>query len=128
MPGPLPNNPTPSGQILTPSLYASYVSGQTQLSNVAVGEGTVFPTNLLATKQSPLHYNFEQQTEGYSTNGNQEPLVQFWWSQYNISPPTTLPQPSNIDFNDPVGADPNYKPKYTPSNTYAGKIIFLNQP
>jgi hypothetical protein len=76
-------------------------------SNLSQFDGQTPPVTNQDTAQSNLHYE-------YSINGNP-----------NLP---GYPLPSLLDLNDPVGGDPNYRPIYTPTNSYKSKILFLNQP
>lgn len=75
-------------------------------SNLSQFDGQTPTVSNQDTPQSKLHYE-------YSINGNPDLLG--------------YPPPSLLDLNDPIGADPNYKPIYTPTNSYKSKIQSLNQ-
>ena len=77
------------------------------------------PVNPLATKQSNLHYDTEAQREGYSVLGDNAPHAQDTiqnYANYKDGTFNPIPQPTNLELNDPIGADPNYKPLYTSQN------------
>ena len=87
--------------------------------------------NLLATKLSPLHYDWKASQAGWSVDGFQSPNFGYPARQayafYDDGVNNPIPNPTQLDLNDP-NANPNYKPIYTPSNSYKNKIAFLNQP
>lgn len=77
------------------------------------------PTNPLATNNSTLHYNKHFETEGWSTKGYQSPDFALTIQNYNAYKDgitNFLPNPSSLEFTDPVGADPNYPIKYNYEN------------
>lgn len=77
------------------------------------------PINPLATKQSNLHYDSETQKEGYSVLGNEASHAQDTiqnYANYKDGVLNSIPQPTNLELNDSIGADPNYKPLYTSQN------------
>jgi hypothetical protein len=101
--GNIPVAPTSNTPLPKNGLYDRLVYGGSSLSQF---DGTTPPVTNQDTPQSNLHYE-------YSINGN--PNLQGY------------PSPSILDLNDPIGSDPNYKPIYTPLNTYKSKILSLNQ-
>jgi hypothetical protein len=100
-------------------------------SNLSYNDGTTPLTNILATKLSPLHYDSKASKAGWSVDGFQSPNFGYParqnYARYNDGVTNPIPNPTQLDLNDP-NADPNYKPIYTPSNSYKNKIAFLNQP
>jgi len=102
--GNIPVAPTATTSIPKKGLYDRLLYGGSGLRQFDGGNPPITNED---TPQSNLHYE-------YSINGNP-----------NLP---GYPLPSLLDLNDPIGADPNYKPIYTPSNSYKSKISFLNQP
>ena len=71
--------------------------------------------NKLSTKQSPLHYNAADDEPGYSVNGTDASYVNSLYQGYEDGKNTPIPEPTQLDLTDPITADPNNKPKYTPT-------------
>ena len=93
-------------------------------------DGSTPPINPLSTKTSDLHYDYKKDRGGYSTIGYDiENYPRFFqnFMSYENGAQSYLPAPSQLELTDPIGADPNYKSLYTPSNTYKSKIQSLNQ-
>jgi hypothetical protein len=91
--------------------------------------GDKIPTNILTTKQSPLHYNNDNQQPGYSVTGEQFPQVNTAMETYVDGSPNPLPLPSQLDLDDPITADIKYKPLYTSINGgYLAVASQLKQP
>jgi hypothetical protein len=98
-------------------------------SALSYSNGSNINVNVLATKQSPLHFNQEKEEAGYSVTGEQFSQVNEAMNAYQDGTPDPLPLPSQLDLKDPITADPEYKPLYVPGvQTYKDKINFLNQP
>jgi len=77
------------------------------------------PVNPLATKLSNLHYDKHGDTEGWSTKGYSSPNPFVTIQNYNSYKDGTtyfLPNPSNLEIEDPIGADVKYKLKYNYTN------------
>jgi len=98
-------------------------------SAFSYSNGAKIDPNLLSTKQSPLHYNEPKDQPGYSVTGEQFSEVNEAMNAYQDGEISPIPLPSKLDINDPVTADPAYKPKYTslPGKGYANQISFLVQ-
>lgn len=98
-------------------------------SAFSYSNGADINPNLLSTKQSPLHYNAPADQPGYSVTGEQFSQVNEAMNAYQDGEISPVPLPSELDLNDPVTADPAYKPKYTslPGKGYANQISFLVQ-
>jgi hypothetical protein len=93
-------------------------------------DGSTPPINPLSTKKSNLHYDAQQQNGGASIRGSEisnYPLFFRDYLSYENGASSYIPPPSILELGDPIGSDPNYKPTYTPSNTYKSKIQSLNQ-
>ena len=98
-------------------------------SALSYSNGSNIDVNVLATKQSPLHFNQKKEEAGYSVTGEQFSQVNGAMNAYQDGTPDPLPLPSQLDLKDPITADPKYKPLYVPgAQTYKDKINFLNQP
>jgi len=98
-------------------------------SALSYSNGSDIDVNVLATKQSPLHFNQEKEEAGYSVTGEQFSQVNAAMNAYQDGTPDPLPLPSQLDLKDPITADPEYKPLYVPgAQTYKGKISTLIQP
>ncbi len=98
-------------------------------SALSYSNGSDINVNVLATKQSPLHFNQEKEEAGYSVTGEQFPQVNEAMNAYQDGTPDPLPLPSQLDLKDPITADPEYKPLYVPgTQTYKDKISTLTQP
>lgn len=72
--------------------------------------------NPLSTKQSTLHYDPKTNSDGYSVGGKFNPSKQQTiqnYVAYQDGVFNPIPSPSTLDINDPEGADPNYKLKFT---------------
>ena len=99
-------------------------------SSLSSYDGTTPRVNPLSTKKSNLHYDAQQQDGGASTRGSEisnYPLFFRDYLSYENGAFSYIPSPSILELNDPIGSDPNYKPLYTPRNTYKSKIQSLNQ-
>lgn len=124
----LPPIPTDSPQIFPPGLYDKLT--QNNGSNLSYHDGATPDINPLSTRNSNLHYDVKSNKGGYSTLGpdmdNYQQFVSNFSAYQNGANPY-LPLPSQLELTDPIGADPNYKPIYTPTNSYKSKISFLNQ-
>jgi hypothetical protein len=71
----------------------------------------------LATKDSLLHYDHKKGTGGYSTLGvamGNYQLFSQQWKEFNPESFTynSLPINSQLELDDPIGADTQNKPKY----------------
>jgi hypothetical protein len=98
-------------------------------SALSYSNGSDIDVNVLATKQSPLHFNQEKDEAGYSVTGEQFSQVNEAMNAYQDGTPDPLPLPSQLDLKDPITADPEYKPLYVPGvQTYKDKISTLIQP
>jgi hypothetical protein len=98
-------------------------------SALSYSNGSDIDVNVLATKQSPLHFNQEKDEAGYSVTGEQFSQVNQAMNAYQDGTPDPLPLPSQLDLKDPITADPEYKPLYVPGvQTYKDKISTLIQP
>tara|TARA_R110000796_G_C14262647_1_gene400195 strand:+ start:40 stop:369 length:330 start_codon:yes stop_codon:yes gene_type:complete len=85
-------------------------------SDLSTYDGQTPELNLLATKQSPLHYDAKDQGLGWSTKGYESPNPELTIQEYNSYDDgvvNALPEPSNLEFTDENSADPNFKPKFT---------------
>jgi len=98
-------------------------------SAFSYSNGADINSNILSTKQSPLHYDASADQPGYSVTGKQFSQVNEAMNAYQDGEISPVPLPSELDLNDPVTADPTYKPKYTslPGKGYANQISFLVQ-
>jgi hypothetical protein len=98
-------------------------------SALSYSNGSDIDVNILATKQSPLHFNQEKDEAGYSVTGEQFSQVNEAMNAYQDGEISPVPLPSELDLNDPITADPSYKPKYTslPLKGYVNQISFLVQ-
>ena len=85
-------------------------------SYYSYNNGDKVPTNILTTKQSPLHYNNTEQQPGYSVTGEQFSQVNEAMGTYVDGSPNPLPEPSQLDLNDPITPDTKFKPLYTSIN------------
>ena len=85
-------------------------------STLSFSDGETPFTNPLSTKESQLHYNTAEDKPGYSVTGTQFSIVNSSYQQYEdgITDKRPLPEPTTFDLLDPITADPNNKPKYTP--------------
>lgn len=83
-------------------------------STLSFSDGETPFTNPLSTKQSPLHYNSYDLEPGYSVNGTDASYVNSLYQGYEDGKNTPIPEPTQLDLTDPITADPNNKPKYTP--------------
>ena len=66
-------------------------------SNLTKYDGTTPKTNVLATKQSPLHA--VSGTPSYSLNGSNASTVRAFYETYDDGSINALPQPSQLDLN-----------------------------
>lgn len=85
-------------------------------SSLTEYDGTTPKVNLLATKQSTLHFDSKTGTEGWSIRGYQSPsgfITVKKYNEYADGVYNPIPNPTTLDLNDPETADPNYKPIYT---------------
>jgi hypothetical protein len=102
----------------------SYSNGSTPPFNKLAGDGS---TN----RNYSLHYNPSTPdiSNGYSVTGDNFSTINSYFQDYVDGQNNFLPEPTELDVDDPVTADPNYKPLYTPgTQTYVDKIPFLIQP
>jgi hypothetical protein len=83
-------------------------------STLSFSDGNTPFTNPLSTKQSQLHYNSVTDQPGYSVNGDQFSIVNSDFQQYEDGNNNFLPNSTQLDLLDPITADPDNKPKYTP--------------
>jgi hypothetical protein len=102
---------------------------QSAHNHYGISPSNEIPINPLATKQSNLHYNNSTETEGYSVVGKEASdafsTLQDYISYNDGDLTNTLPPATILDLNDPIGPDPNYKPKYT---SQPGKGYINNLP
>jgi hypothetical protein len=101
-----------------------------QGSSYTTYDGSTPTINPLATKYSPLHYNFGKEVEGYSTKGALAPSyanVVLAYQEYNNGVPyiNPLPPPSQMEPNNELGPlDPKYVDTYSENNKYGSlKLI-----
>jgi hypothetical protein len=87
-------------------------------SPYSANNGQGVPINPLSTKQSTLHYNIKTNSEGYSVNGQPFTITNNNYASYRDGITNPIPSPTSLDVNDPTGADPNYKLKYTSTDRY----------
>ena len=90
---------------------------QTTGSQYTYYDGNNPQINPLSTKDSDLHYDSKKYQGGYSTRGSDISNYPKFFQNYNAydvgsNIPNYLPTPSNLEINDPIGADANNKPKY----------------
>jgi hypothetical protein len=92
-----------------------------QGSALSYSDGTTPPFNKLAgdgntNRNYSLHYNLNTPdiSNGYSVTGEDFSTINSYFQDYLDGKNTPLPEPTELDINDPVTADPQYKPKYTP--------------
>jgi hypothetical protein len=83
-------------------------------STLSFSDGSTPLINKLSTKQSPLHYNSYDLEPGYSVNGTDASYVNSLYQGYEDGKNTPIPEPTTLDLLDPITADPNNKPKYSP--------------
>ena len=83
-------------------------------SPLSFSDGSTPFINKLSTKQSPLHYNAADDEPGYSVNGTDASYVNSLYQGYEDGKNTPIPEPTQLDLTDPITADPDNKPKYTP--------------
>ena len=83
-------------------------------STLSYSDGSTPLVNPLSTKQSPLHYNTLEDKPGYSVTGTQFSIVNSSYQEYEDGKNTPIPEPTTFDLLDPITADPDNKPKYTP--------------
>jgi hypothetical protein len=83
-------------------------------STLSFSDGNTPLINKLSTKQSPLHYNSYDLEPGYSVNGTDASYVNSLYQGYEDGKNTPIPEPTTLDLLDPITADPNNKPKYSP--------------
>ena len=83
-------------------------------STLSFSDGETPLINKLSTKQSPLHYNSYDIEPGYSVNGTDASYVNSLYQEYEDGKNTPIPEPTTLDLLDPITADPNNKPKYSP--------------
>jgi hypothetical protein len=85
-------------------------------SPYSISNGQAPYVNPLSTKQSTLHYDPKTNSDGYSVGGKLTPsklqTIQNY-TEYQDGVFNPIPLPSTLDINDPEGADPNYKLKFT---------------
>ena len=84
-------------------------------STLSYSDGNTPLVNPLSTKQSPLHYNSYDLEPGYSVNGTDASYVNSLYQGYEDGKNTPIPEPTTLDLLDPITADPDNKPKYTPT-------------
>jgi hypothetical protein len=65
-------------------------------------------------KNHQLHYNTAEDKPGYSVTGTQFSIVNSSYQEYEDGKNTPIPEPTTLDLLDPITADPNNKPKYSP--------------
>jgi hypothetical protein len=96
----------------------SYNDGNDPSFNKLAGDGN---TN----RNYSLHYDpsTPDTSNGYSVTGNNFSTINSYYQDYLDGKNTPLPEPTDLDINDPVTADPKYKPKY---NSLPGKG-YVNQ-
>lgn len=93
---------------------------QTQGSPYAAEKnGGNIPTNILATKQSPLHYNPTTQKPGYSVDGTNQSVVNAEFIKYNDGMPNTLPPSTQLELGDPTAPT---KYDSTPGKRYSDNL------
>ena len=83
-------------------------------STLSYSDGIDPLINKLSTKESPLHYNSYDLEPGYSVNGTDASYVNSLYQQYEDGKNGHIKEPTTFDLLDPITADPNNKPKYTP--------------
>jgi hypothetical protein len=83
-------------------------------SPLSYSDGSTPLINKLSTKESPLHYNAADDEPGYSVNGTDASYVNSLYQGYEDGKNTPIPEPTTLDLLDPITADPDNKPKYTP--------------
>ena len=83
-------------------------------STLSFSDGNTPLINPLSTKESQLHYNTAEDKPGYSVTGTQFFIVNLSYQEYEDGKNTPLPEPTTFDLLDPITADPDNKPKYTP--------------
>lgn len=103
---------------------------ETNGSALSYSDGTTPPFNKLAgdgntNRNYSLHYNSNTPdiSNGYSVTGEDFSTINSYFQDYLDGKNTPLPKPTELDINDPVTADPQYKPKY---NSLSGKG-YVNQ-
>lgn len=74
---------------------------------------------------SSLHFDQATATPSYSVDGSNKAAVNADFIKYKDGVANQLPTPTAFDLEDPVTADPSYKPKYT---TQKGKTYLENLP
>ena len=86
----------------------SYSDGSDPFINPLAGSGN-------NNRNISLHYSPLHKTEmGYSVDGTNYIKTNLYLQQYEDGTFTYLPEPTKLDLLDPLTADPNNKPKYTP--------------
>jgi len=92
-------------------------------------DGETPPENPFTTQDSLLHYDKENQKGGYSVLGTEMTNYSGFFNQWVSNLPVTtvpyLPASSQLELDDPIGADPQYQPKYksTVGNRYQDQIF-----
>jgi hypothetical protein len=96
----------------------SYNDGNDPSFNKLAGDGNT-------DRNYSLHYDPSSPdiSNGYSVTGNNFSTINSYYQDYVDGKNTPLPEPTDLDINDPVTADPKYKPKY---NSLSGKG-YVNQ-
>jgi hypothetical protein len=84
-------------------------------STLSFSDGSTPLVNPLSTKQSPLHYNSYDLEPGYSVKGTDALYVNSLYQGYEDGKTTPIPDPTTLDLLDLITADPDNKPKYTPT-------------
>ena len=104
------------------SVYAAEKNGGAILPNaLEFANSTNTTYNLI---HSSLHYNEATDTPSYSVDGTNKSAVNADFIKYKDGVANQLPTPTAFDLEDPVSADPSYKPKYTTNNgSYANTYL-----
>ena len=86
----------------------SYSDGSDPFINPLAGSGN--NNKNISLHYSPLHKN----GMGYSVDGTNYTYTNLYFQQYEDGKNRPLPDPTKLDLLDPITADPDNKPKYTP--------------
>jgi hypothetical protein len=106
-------------------------------SALSYSDGSTPPFNKLAgngnnNRNYSLHYNPNKSglsKKGYSVTGDNFSNINSYFQDYLDGKNTPLPEPTQLDLDDPITADVKYKPLYTSINGgYLAVVSQLKQP
>ena len=104
------------------SVYAAEKNGGAILPNALEFVNSTKSTYLLTP--GSLHYDAKTNTPSYSVDGSNKYAVNADFIKYKDGVANQLPNPTALDLEDSVTADPKNKPKYKTSNgSYANTYL-----